>query len=377
MSNLTFMNGPLFDFGAIDHIGMVLETMGVQRPLICTDPGLEAIGLLDRLRNAIPNQFNYSVYDQTPPNPTQQAVEEALRKYQEEGCDSIISFGGGSSIDLGKAVGVLAAQGGSVEDYSINAGGQITETVPHVAIPTTAGTGSEVSNGSVIVMNDGHKLILASPLLVPTSAICDPEVTLGLPPALTAGAGMDAMTHCIEAVLSPAINPPAEAVGLDGLERGIREGHLEAAVADGSDRDARWNMMMAATEGAMAFSKGLGAVHSMSHACGAQRELGLHHGTLNGVILPAVLRFNAGHVGNKYQRIARTMGLPEDTDLAETIEGLNARIGLPANLRDMGVTDALVPALVEHSLGDPCNFTAPRIPDAKDFEQLFAAAMGD
>ena len=157
-------------------------------------------------------------------------------------------------------------------------------------------------------MNDGRKLILASDHLVPNAAICDPELTLGLPPVLTAGAGMDALTHCIEAVLSPLDDPPAEAIGLDGVERIIRKESLVRACEDGQDKDARWNMMMASTEGAMAFSKGLGAVHSMSHAVGADQELRLHHGTLNGVILPTILRFNKDHVGDKYARISRAMG---------------------------------------------------------------------
>ena len=148
-----------------------------------------------------------------------------------------------------------------------------------------------------------QKLILASDHLVPNAAICDPELTLGLPPVLTAGAGMDALTHCIEAVLSPLDDPPAEAIGLDGVERIIRKESLIRACEDGQDKDARWNMMMASTEGAMAFSKGLGAVHSMSHAVGADQELRLHHGTLNGVILPTILRFNKDHVGDKLSLI--------------------------------------------------------------------------
>ena len=169
-------------------------------------------------------------------------------------------------MDLAKAVALMANHEGDVVDYSVNEGGvgKISETMPMIAIPTTSGTGSEVSLGAVIIMNDGRKLILASEHLRPDAAICDPELTLGLPPVLTAGAGMDALTHCIEAILSPVIDPPAEAVGLDGVEKVIGEESLIRAVKDGQDKEARWNMMMASTEGAMAFSKGLGAVHSMS-----------------------------------------------------------------------------------------------------------------
>ena len=271
----------------------------------------------------------------------------------------------------------MANHEGAVVDYSVNEGGlmKITETVPMIAIPTTSGTGSEVSAGSVIVMRDGRKLILASSYLVPNAAICDPDLTLGLPPVLTAGAGMDALTHCIEAVLSPAIDPPAEAVGLDGIERVIRGNNLLKAVEDGSNKDARWNMMMASTEGALAFSKGLGAVHSMSHALGADKNLKLHHGTLNGVILPTILRFNHGHVGDKYSRISRAMGILESTDLPDFIEELNQTIGLPKNLTEMGVTEEMIPGLAAHSMTDPSNATTPRLPSQSEWENLFVEAM--
>ena len=378
MPQLNYSNRPYFDHGAIEHISEVLEILKISKPLICTDPGLLDIGMVDLIRKNISNQYTPFVFDQTPANPTEEAVEIALEKYKSEGCDGIIGFGGGSSIDLGKAVALMANHEGSVVDYSINEGGlmKITETIPMIAIPTTSGTGSEVSAGSVIVMRDGRKLILASSYLVPNAAICDPDLTIGLPPVLTAGAGMDALTHCVEAILSPAIDPPAEAVGLDGIERVIRGNNLIKAVEDGSNKEARWNMMMASTEGALAFSKGLGAVHSMSHALGADKNLKLHHGTLNGVILPTILRFNYGHVGDKYSRISRAMGVSESTDLPDFIEELNQTIGLPKNLTEMGVTEDMIPGLSEHSMTDPSNATTPRLPSQKEWEKLFVEAMG-
>ena len=281
-------------------------------------------------------------------------------------------------MDLGKAVSILATHEGTLVDYSVNEGGveKIGETAPLLAIPTTSGTGSEVSSGSVIIMNDGRKLILASAHLIPVAAICDPDLTLGLPPVMTAGAGMDAFTHCVEAVLSPMIDPPAEAVGLDGIERIYRRKNLLEAVKDGSNKEARWNMMMAATEGAMAFTKGLGAVHSMSHACGANQDLRLHHGTLNGVILPTIIRFNKTHVDDKYERISRSMGIPESSDLAEVIENLNSEIGLPQNLGEMGIVEDMIPDLAQHSVVDVCSFTNPVIPNLEDYEKLFVEAIG-
>ena len=370
---LNYFNRPYFENGAIKKISEVLKAQEIKNPLICTDPGLSSIGMTDRIRNLISNEFSSSFYEETPANPTEKAVDEALELYKTNGCDGVIGFGGGSSIDLAKAVALMANHKGNLIDYSVNEGGyeKITETMPMIAIPTTSGTGSEVSVGSLITMNDGRKLIFASPHLIPNAAICDPELTIGLPPVLTAGSGMDALTHCIEAILSPINDPPAEAVGIDGIEKIIKEESLIKACKDGQDKEARWNMMMASTEGAMAFSKGLGAVHSMSHALGANQELRLHHGTLNAVILPSVLRFNKDHVGNKYSRIARAMGKNESIDLANEIEKLNEEIGIPSNLAEMGVTEDMIPKLVAHAITDPSNLTTPRLPSQEEWEKLF------
>ena len=370
---LNYFNRPYFENGAIKKISEVLKTQEIKNPLICTDPGLSSIGMTDRIRNLISNEFSSSFYEETPANPTEKAVDEALELYKANDCDGVIGFGGGSSIDLAKAVALMANHKGNLIDYSVNEGGyeKITETMPMIAIPTTSGTGSEVSVGSLITMNDGRKLIFASPHLIPNAAICDPELTIGLPPVLTAGSGMDALTHCIEAILSPINDPPAEAVGIDGIEKIIKEESLIKACKDGQDKEARWNMMMASTEGAMAFSKGLGAVHSMSHALGANQELRLHHGTLNAVILPSVLRFNKDHVGNKYSRIARAMGKNESIDLANEIEKLNEEIGIPSNLAEMGVSEDMIPKLVAHAITDPSNLTTPRLPSQEEWEKLF------
>ena len=374
---LNYFNKPHFDNGAIEQISDILKAHGIKNPLICTDPGLSSIGMTDKLRNLLSNELSPTFYEETPANPTEKAVNEALDLYKTNNCDGVVGFGGGSSMDLGKAVALMANHEGNVVDYSLNEGGfgKIGKTMPMIAIPTTSGTGSEVSVGSVIIMDDGRKLILASQHLIPDAAICDPELTIGLPPILTAGAGMDALTHCIEAIMSPINDPPAEAVGLDGVEKIIREESLIRACEDGQDKEARWNMMMASTEGAMAFAKGLGAVHSMSHAAGANQELRLHHGTLNGVILPTILRFNKNHVRDKYSRICRAMGKKESTDLADEIEKLNEKIGLPSGLAEMGITEDMIPGLAAHSITDPSNATTPRLPSADEWEKLFLEAM--
>ena len=374
---LNYLNKPFFENGCIEKISAILEDQDIYNPLICTDPGITNAGMTDQLVGLLSTKIKHSVYDKTPANPTEQSVSEALEILQKDKCDGIIGFGGGSSIDLAKAVALMANHEGKLVDYSVNEGGikKIKELAPMIAIPTTSGTGSEVSAGSVIIMNDGRKLILASDFLRPKVAICDPELTIGLPPLLTAGVGMDALTHCIEAILSPRVDPPAEAVGLDGVEKIIKKKSLLRSVEDGQDKDARWNMMMASTEGAMAFSKGLGAVHSMSHALGADQNLRLHHGTLNAVLLPVVLRFNAKHVDDKYSRIALAMGEREDADLADLIEKLNVEIGLPSSLKEMGVRDEMIPELVEHAKHDPSNATTPRLPNDSEWNQLFVDAM--
>jgi 4-hydroxybutyrate dehydrogenase len=281
-------------------------------------------------------------------------------------------------MDLGKAVALSVTHDGDLLGYTAGLGGvkKIGPIAPLVAVPTTSGTGSEVSAGAIIVMDNGEKLILASRNLVPRTAICDPSLTLGLPPHLTEATGMDAVSHCVEALLSPQINPPAEAIACDGLERALRHGNLMRAARDGSDKDARWHMMMASTEGAMAFTKGLGAVHAMSHACGADQTKKLHHGTLNAVLLPTVLDFNRDHVGDKYERLNLAMGQSRDADPAEFFRKLNRELSMPQTLAEMGVARDMIPALAQHAARDICCATNPRPCSAEAFEHLFDSAIG-
>ena len=376
MATITYPNLMEIDFGAIKVLGQALANNGIKRPLICTDKGIVATGIFDSVRGVMPNEVSSAVYDDTPGNPTEVAVKEAVEMYREHGCDGIVAVGGGSSIDLGKGVALMASHDGPINNWSVVNGGRANIGVapPIIAIPTTAGTGSEVGGGAVIITEDGQKVVISSPNLLPKMAICDPELTLGLPKMLTAATGMDAMAHCIEAYLTPIVNPPAAAIGLDGLERVVN--YLPRAVADGNDRDARWNMMMAASEGAMAFAKGLGCVHSMSHAVGANPDLRAHHGTLNAVLLPTVLRLNAPHVGNKYEHLRRAMGLDAGTDIAQWITEFNRQLELPANLGEMGVTADMVPGLATHCLSDACHFANPVQPTQEEYEALFHEAIG-
>ncbi len=375
MPVLSFLTTTHFDHGAITQLQKSLDRNNIKRPLIATDKGIVAAGILDTVRSAMNNAASAPVFDETPGNPTERAVMAASVVYESENCDGVIALGGGSAMDLGKTVALLAGSGGPLGQFDPLKGGNklVKAIAPVVAIPTTSGTGSEVSLGMVIIMDDGRKLTFGNPKFIPTVAICDPELTLGLPPLLTAATGMDAITHCIEAFLTPTVNPPADGIGLDGLWRGCR--NIAAAVKDGSDRDARWEMMMASTEGAHAFTMGLGAVHAMSHAIGRREDLRLHHGTLNAVILPAVLRFNEPVCEEKYDRLRTTMGLPSNADLAAAIETLNAKIGIPSGLGAMGISEDMIEDFVPHALADLAHRTNPREASAEDYAALFKQAM--
>lgn len=375
MATLTYLTTTHFDFGSVQNLNTELGKAGITRVFIATDAGVRAAGLVDKITDALNDDLPISIFDETPGNPTEAAVMKAFEQYTADGCDGVLAIGGGSAMDLGKAVALLAGSGGPLAQYDpLAGGGQLVKTVaPLLAVPTTAGTGSEVSVGFVIIMNDGRKLTFASPLFIPKAAICDPELTLGLPDTMTAATGMDAITHCIEAFLTPGVNPPADGVALDGLWRGWR--HLPTAVKNGQDREARWQMMMCSTEGALSFIKGLGAVHAMSHAAGRIARLNLHHGTLNAVFLPAVLRFNEPECGDKYERLRLAIGLAPGADLADAVAAMNAEIGLPTGLGAMGVEEDDIPELIAYAQKDLSARTNPRQASADDFEMMIRQSL--
>ena len=370
MATLTYLTTTHFDFGAVKKIPTELRRAGISKPFIATDNGVCAAGLVEIAIDAIGSDVPISIFDETPGNPTESAALKAFEQFKEDSCDGILAIGGGSSMDLGKAVALLAGSGGPLAQFDPLAGGakRVQSVAPLIAMPTTAGTGSEVSVGFVIIMDDGRKLTFASPLFVPKAAICDPELTLGLPQMMTAATGMDAITHCIEAFLTPTVNPPADGIALDGLWRGWR--NLPQAVKDGNNRDARWQMMMCSTEGAMSFIKGLGAVHAMSHAAGRIERLNLHHGTLNAVFLPAVLRFNASECDEKFERLRQVIGLAQGADLAEAVAAMNADIGLPSGLQAMGLEEEDIPDLIAYAKKDLSALTNPRNATDEDYEAM-------
>jgi len=377
MPTITYLTTIQFDFGAIKLLGDEAAAVGIERPLVVTDKGIVACGILDRVLAHLPGGMTVEIFDETPENPTEAAVLAARDCYIESDCDGLIAVGGGSSMDLAKGAAIMATHAPPLTQYAAIYGGaaKISDKVaPVIAVPTTAGTGSEVGRGAILTLENGRKLGFASPNNIPRRAICDPELTIGLPALLTAATGMDAVAHCVETFISPVVNPPAEGIALEGLRRAM--GHIERAVENGEDRVARWEMMMAAMMGAMAFQKGLGAVHAISHPLGGLREPRLHHGTLNAVVMPAVLRFNKDHVGDKYLRLCAAMGLAEGTDLAAFIENFNAKLGLPANLREMGVPESILDELAGAGEEDHCNATNPRPADKADYRRLLEEAMG-
>ncbi|WP_101047784.1 iron-containing alcohol dehydrogenase [Macromonas nakdongensis] len=382
MSQILYLTNIQIDFGALQLLASECERTGMRKPLIVTDPGVKAAGLLERAVAALgtgAGALPHAVFDQTPSNPTEAAVRAAQAIYEQQGCDGLVALGGGSAIDCAKGVAIAVAHPGPLKTYATIEGGspKITDRVPPlIAIPTTAGTGSEVARGAIVIVDDGRKLGFHSWHLMPKTALLDPELTLGLPPLLTAATGMDAIAHCMETFMAAPFNPPADGIALDGLERGWA--HIERATTNGQDRDARLHMMSASMQGAMAFQKGLGCVHSLSHSLGGVNPR-LHHGTLNALFLPAVIAFNAGAASvqqdRRLERMARAMGLAGAADLGPAIRDMNARLGLPSGLAALGVTEADFDRVITGALADHCHKTNPRLASADDYRAMLTASL--
>jgi alcohol dehydrogenase class IV len=368
-----------FAYEALRVLPHEMARLGIRRPLIVTDPGVRRAGLVDRLIASMDQSAEPVIFDETPSNPTERAIRAAAARFNEEKCDGIIALGGGSSIDLGKGVSIAATHAGPLRTFAVIEGGmnKITSAVsPLIAIPTTAGTGSEVGRAAVVILEDGRKVGLISSHIIPKSAICDPELTIALPAGLTAATGMDAIAHCMETFMSPAFNPPADGIALDGLRRGWA--HIERATFSPHDRDARLNMMSASLQGALAFQKGLGCVHSLSHSLGGI-DPRLHHGTLNAMFLPAVIEFNMAAASVQSERclprMAEAMGITDPAKVPDAVRAMNKKIGLPNGLAEMGVARGSFPEIIDRALLDHCHKTNPRIATSEDYRQILEASM--
>ena len=382
MARILYLTQIDIDFGVIKLLPQEARRVGIVKPLVISDAGVRAAGVLDLALAAL-GDLPHAVFDQTPSNPTESAVMAAAKVYREQACSGLIAVGGGSSIDLAKGVAIAATHDGPLAHYATIEGGsaRISErVVPLIAVPTTAGTGSEVARGAILIVTDGRKLGFHSWHLMPKAALLDPELTLGLPPMLTAATGMDAIAHCLETFMAPSVNPPADGIALDGLARGWA--HIERATKDGLDRDARWAMMSASMQGAMAFQKGLGCVHSLSHSLGGA-DPRLHHGTLNAMFLPAVVRFNAAAESmqreKRLHRIAQAIGVghcgSEGHEVAAALTAMNARLGLPSGLAAMGVKRDMFERVIDGAMADHCHLSNPRIATREDYRAMLEASM--
>jgi alcohol dehydrogenase class IV len=374
----TFPNRIVFGAGSRAQLGGELARLGVARPLVVTDPGLEASGLAGDVM-AGGGLGRAVLVSGVHANPTEDDVLGGLDRYRTEQCDGVVGLGGGSPIDAAKAIRLLATHPGNLDDYELTAGGsaRITSNLPPmVAVPTTAGTGSEAGRGALIqVPRTGRKMIVLGTPLLPSVAICDPELTRGLPPELTAGTGMDALTHCIESYLSTMFHPICDGIALEGL-RYIARG-LEAAVRDGSNAEARDAMMMGALLGGISFHKGLGVVHALSHALGAEGRA--HHGTLNAILLPHALRFNREAALSRLADIAARFGLGRSGEapghLIALVELVLSRLPLPQRLGQVdGLRRDRIAEYARLAMLDHCHRTNPRPCSQGDLEALLERA---
>ena len=368
LPTLSYLNDVYFGWGILPKLPAVLDRYGVANPLVVTDPVLRSMGVVDRA-----GLSKYPVFDRVETNPTEAGVLEAAALYGASSCDGLVGIGGGSSIDLAKAAALMTGHGEPLAGYAILEGGpeSITEDVPPIiAVPTTAGSGSEVGRAALVTVADGRKLGFLSPRLLPIAAVCDPELTATMPAPLSAATGMDAISHCVEAILSPRENPVAETLAIDGLRRGSRA--ILQVVGSGESKRGRVEMMWCSLLGGLAFQKGLGAVHSLSHPLGRLTGKRLHHGTLNGLFLPCVLRFNASASREQLKIVSKAIGGADPVDFFEDL--LN-RLGLPRRLSEMGVTEEDLISSAPLAAADHCSSTNPRVFTEKDALELYRTCL--
>jgi 4-hydroxybutyrate dehydrogenase len=377
VSTFTFPNRILFGGGARNLLAGELERLGITRPFLVTDPGLIASGLVAQVVGPIDRHA--VIYSDIQSNPAEEDVLAGLNRYHDAECDGVIGLGGGSPIDAAKAIRLLVTHPGRLADYDLTRGGQekIKPAMPPmIAVPTTAGTGSEAGRGTLIQLpQTGRKTIALSNHLLPNTAICDPDLTRDLPPALTAGTGMDAFSHCVESYLSTTFHPICDGIAVEGL-RYISKG-LETAVRDGSNVEARNAMMMGALLGGISFHKGLGVVHALSHALGSRGRV--HHGTLNAIILPHALRFNREAADPRMAELAGRLGLGRGGDAAGHLVTLTelvlARMPLPRRLGHLaGLERDQITEYARLAMLDHCHRTNPRPCTHADMENLLDRA---
>lgn len=354
--NWSYPTAIRFGAGRISELGDACAQAGIAKPLLVTDRGLATMDVTTKTLDVLEMAgLGRAIYSEVDPNPTDKNAEAGITMFREGGFDGIIAFGGGSGLDLAKVIALMSGQSRPLWDFE-DIGDWWTRAdpdgiAPIVAVPTTAGTGSEVGRASIITNTETQeKKIIFHPKMLPSVVICDPELTVGMPQFLTAGTGLDAFAHCVEAFSSPHYHPMSQGIALEGMR--LVKDYLPRAYADGTDIDARANLMSAAAMGATAFQKGLGAIHALSHPIGAMHHT--HHGTTNAVCMPAVLQFNKAAIETRFDRAAAYLGIEGGFGgFAAFVDELNDSLGVPKRLRELGVTDPDLEKLVEGALKDP------------------------
>ena len=364
--------------GRIKELADACRAAGITRPLLVTDAGLAKLPITTRTMTLLKEAgLPVALFADVQSNPVESNVESGIAAYRAGKHDGIVAFGGGSGLDTGKVIAFMAGQTRPLWDFE-DIGDWWTRAdpdkiAPIIAVPTTAGTGSEVGRAGVITQESTHtKKVIFHPKMMPRVVICDPEVTAGMPPSITAGTGMDALAHCLEAYCAPSYHPMAEGIAVEGMR--LIFTNLPKAVANGNDLEARAHMMSAAAMGATAFQKGLGAIHALSHPVGALYNT--HHGTTNGVFMPYVLVFNRKAIEAKINRLAGFLGIAGGFDgFLNAVLDLRETTGVPHNLGDLGVDGSRVETIVEMSLEDPTAGGNPFPLTKEGSRKLFEAAL--
>jgi len=376
--NWSYPTAIKFGAGRIAELPAACAQAGIKRPLLVTDKGLANLPITARALHIMEEAgLGRALFSQVDANPNEKNLEEGIAAYKAGGHDGVIAFGGGSGLDLGKMVAFMAGQTRPVWDFE-DIGDWWTRAdadaiAPIVAVPTTAGTGSEVGRASVITNSQTHvKKIIFHPKVLPSVVICDPELTVGMPPFITAGTGLDAFAHCVEAYSSPHYHPMSQGIALEGMRLVIE--YLPRAYANGNDLEARAQMMSAAMMGATAFQKGLGAIHAMSHPIGAL--FNTHHGTTNAVCMPAVLAFNAPEIRDRFDRAASYLGISGGfAGFCEFVQSFNDSFAIPRKLSEMGATSDRLDDLVAMALEDPSCGGNPVPLDRENLRNLFEKVL--
>jgi 4-hydroxybutyrate dehydrogenase len=355
LSTFSFPTTIIFGAGAVSTLPEQLKTRGMKLPLIVTDRALISMPVFDEIAAVIGRRF--PAFSGVDPNPTEQNVIEGIEAYRQAGCDSLVAVGGGSAIDAAKAIRLAATHNLPLAEYDdLKDGGRLISSnlPPLLAVPTTAGTGSDVGRSTVITLQaTGRKTVIFSPYLIPSASISDPALTAGMPPKITAGTGMDAFTHNFEAYVAIGYHPMCDAIAMEGVR--LAWENIDRAMTHPSDLTARENMMMAAIMGATAFQKGLGAVHSLAHPLSTIG--GMHHGTSNAVLLPAVTEFNAPAMPERLKELGRIM---KTRDVPNAIRALNHQLGIAPRLRDYGITEEMLEPMLAKAMEDGCRLSNPR-----------------